>query len=328
MKRLCSFLLIATALGGCAKASAPSLAGIQGNFIKASGVVNAAPRASFSVDGVAGAALVPGKPAEWSFGFLDAKSGQPLTRFDAEHGKAMHLVVVSADLDTFTHIHPDLDAASGKLNIGINQASNDPDNQGTLQVITKPGPFFLFGELTPSGQGEQLVRIGANAVGQTSPVPLVLDSVGADGVASKFFTADGRVGKQGDAYHVNLKVSKSAGASPMLDFSFTLQAAASGAYKPVTDLTPWLGMPGHAILVSQAGQRIEDKVFRHLHAGMGMMKPMAMGESMDMSRTNMSGPTIKFMAMDKDLPPAGIYKIWGQFQRQGRVLTFPFVIQL
>jgi hypothetical protein len=328
MNRQMTFLLVAAALSGCAKTSVPSLASIQGTYLRAAGVLNAPLRASFSVDGVVGASLVPSRPAEWSFGFLDAKSGQPLTRFDAEHGKAMHLVVVSADLDTFAHVHPNLEAASGQLNIGINQASDDPDNQATTRVITKPGPFLLFGELTPSGQGEQLVRISANAVGQTSPVPLVLDAVGADGVASKFFTSDGRDGKLGDAYHVNLKVSKSGGTSPMLNFSFTLQASTSGAYQPVTDLTPWLGMPGHAILISQAGQRIEDKVFRHLHAGMGMMKPMAVGESMDMSKTNMSGPTIKFMAMDKDLPPAGMYKIWGQFQRQGRVLTFPFVIQL
>jgi hypothetical protein len=38
-----------------------------------------------------------------------------------------------------------------------------------------------------------------------------------------------------------------------------------------------------------------------------------------------SGPSVSFQPM---MPAAGPYKIWVQFQRKGRVITVPFVVQV
>lgn len=105
---------------------------------------------------------------------------------------------------------------------------------------------------------------------------------------------------------------------PMVNLAFNLQVHRGRGYAPINDLEAWLGMPGHLVMIGKDGQ-LTDKVFRHLHADHG-------GHLEDAG--NHAGPDVTFMLMDPEIPPAGVYKVWGQFKRQGRVLTVPFVIQL
>jgi hypothetical protein len=32
--------------------------------------------------------------------------------------------------------------------------------------------------------------------------------------------------------------------------------------------------------------------------------------------------------MLEDVPPDGVYKIWAQFKHEGKIRTFPFIVQL
>ena len=82
--------------------------------------------------------------------------------------------------------------------------------------------------------------------------------------------------------------------------TFTLSDAAGG--QPVTDLEPYLGAIGHVVILSEDGNR-----YVHVHAEEGQG----------------SGPEAVFEAT---FPGSGVYKIWGQFQRSGKVLTVPFVV--
>ena len=74
--------------------------------------------------------------------------------------------------------------------------------------------------------------------------------------------------------------------------------------KPLTNLKPYLGMVGHATAIDQ-----DVKQFMHIH-------PLyAKGK----------GPNVVFMTF---FPIKGVYKVWGQFNVNGYILTVPFVINV
>ena len=82
---------------------------------------------------------------------------------------------------------------------------------------------------------------------------------------------------------------------------FVLSHAASGA--PIRDLEPYLGALGHLLLVDT-----ELRAAIHGH-------PEGQSTSSDVT-------------FDPVLPKGGRYKLWVQFQRSGRVVTVPFVIDV
>jgi hypothetical protein len=72
---------------------------------------------------------------------------------------------------------------------------------------------------------------------------------------------------------------------------------------PVTDLEPYLGSVGHLLVVSPD---LTHSIHGH---------PDALG----------SGPELAF---DVEFPEAGIYKLWVQIQRRGKVSAVPFVVRI
>ncbi|MDI4649053.1 hypothetical protein [Cohnella hashimotonis] len=74
--------------------------------------------------------------------------------------------------------------------------------------------------------------------------------------------------------------------------------------KPVSDLQPYLGSVGHIIAV-------DDKLQEYLH-----VHPVNAAST---------GPQALFGIA---FPHSGVYKLWGQFQRDGQLLTIPFVVKV
>lgn len=74
--------------------------------------------------------------------------------------------------------------------------------------------------------------------------------------------------------------------------------------QPVTDLQPYLGAVGHVVILSQDAEN-----YLHVHPADEKAK----------------GPDAKFMTT---FPHSGVYKIWGQFQHNGKVITVPFVVKV
>jgi len=73
--------------------------------------------------------------------------------------------------------------------------------------------------------------------------------------------------------------------------------------KGIDDLEPYLGAAGHVVILSADAEQ-----YLHVH-------PVDEGAT---------GPAAEFKTM---FPHPGIYKIWGQFQHKGEVLTVPFVVE-
>ncbi|MFC4306668.1 hypothetical protein [Cohnella boryungensis] len=72
----------------------------------------------------------------------------------------------------------------------------------------------------------------------------------------------------------------------------------------ISDLEQYLGAVGHVVILSEDAEQ-----YLHVHP-------------MDEKAT---GPKAEFMTA---FPNPGTYKIWGQFQHQGKVFTIPFVVDI
>lgn len=87
-----------------------------------------------------------------------------------------------------------------------------------------------------------------------------------------------------------------------LTMNFTIKDAKTK--KPITDLQPYLGAIGHVVAISG-----DTETYLHVHP-------------MDEKST---GPDAKFMT---SFPKKGLYKIWGQFQQDGKVFIVPFTVNV
>jgi hypothetical protein len=136
--------------------------------------------------------------------------GRPVTDYDEQHERDLHLVVVRRDLTGYQHVHPRLDPSTG---------------QWSTWVDLLPGAWRLLADFWPTG-GEPLV-LGADLLvpGDFTPEPLGADSLTA----------------QVDGYVVTLGGSLEAGVETVLTATVTRDG------EPVTDLQPYLGAYGHLV---------------------------------------------------------------------------------
>jgi hypothetical protein len=152
---------------------------------------------------------VPGAAGEFAFRIL-GPNGRPVTAFDTEHDKRMHLIVVRRDLSGFRHVHPVM-AADGTWRIA--------------SPMSGPGTYRVFADFKPAGGGPLTLGIDAAVAGDTAPRPLPAPVTTA----------------VTDGYTVTLDGRLDAGRSSEL----TLSVARDG--QPVTDLQPYLAAYGHLV---------------------------------------------------------------------------------
>jgi hypothetical protein len=260
--------------------------------------------------------VIPGRPSHWTLKLTDAATGQPVEDLAVAHEKLLHLLVVSSDLSWFAHLHPDY-RRHGVFT--------------TTVVIPRPGVYKLFADVTRSGSGHEVPRYEfATAGGVKSPpaIPLTPDRVQRDGWMHVTVAAhpEGEPDKQGGPkYEVQLMTTPSpltAGSDAMLHFQIH---NANGA--PVTDLQPYLGAMGHAVILSaDATQYLHAHPLDAPSSAVGSTNnEMHAVESQSGKEKTATGPEVVFHT---HFPSAGPYKIWGQFQHHGRIITAPFVVDV
>ncbi|MBT2738998.1 hypothetical protein [Bacillus sp. ISL-7] len=89
-----------------------------------------------------------------------------------------------------------------------------------------------------------------------------------------------------------------------MDLTMTFTIKDANTKQPITNLQPYLGAVGHVVAISG-----DTETYLHVHP-------------IDEKAT---GPDAKFMT---SFPEGGLYKIWGQFQQNGKVITVPFTINV
>ncbi|MBC6460155.1 hypothetical protein [Actinomadura sp. HBU206391] len=151
----------------------------------------------------------PAEKDEFAFR-VTGPDGRPVTAFDLEHDKRMHLIVVRRDLAGFQHVHP--------------QMSDD----GTWRVASPfggPGTYRAFADFKPTGADPLVLGIDVTQAGGATPRPLPPPATTA-AVDGYTLTLDGRL-ESGRTSKLTLSVSRDG--------------------KPVTDLQPYLAAYGHLV---------------------------------------------------------------------------------
>ena len=115
-------------------------------------------------------------------------------------------------------------------------------------------------------------------------------------------TVDHNLEKTVDGKKVLLSVDPQLEAGKELTLKFTLSDESTN--QPISDLEPYLGSIGHVVVFSEDGER-----YLHVHA----------------MENQGTGPEALF---ETHFPKSGVYKIWGQFQKDGKVFTVPFVVKV
>ena len=220
----------------------------------------------------------------------------PVTQFDPLHTQPMHLIAVSSDLQDFIHIHPALQPA-GDLT--------------TSATFARAEPYAIFMEYDPAGAPKQtLSRATVKPVGSQLVAPQLSLADAFGGASSKTVLSG--------ATRVELVGTPGAMIMANVPTHIVVRLrTASGA--PINDLTEWLGMPAHAIIVSS-----DLKTFVHAH-GMAESTGGAGGHG---GHGAASSTTTGPVAVDITLPKAGLYKMFVQFQRGATLITAPFVLNV
>jgi hypothetical protein len=156
-----------------------------------------------------GADRLPAGHQRLAFTIAD-HDGTPVTAYDEQHERDLHLIVVRRDLTGYQHLHPTLDTASGEW---------------STDVELTPGAWRVLADTSPT-DGDPVV-LGADLLvpGDFAPVPL-----GPDGLAAEV-----------DGYDVSLDGDVFAGAETVLTATISRDGV------PVTDLEPYLGAYGHLV---------------------------------------------------------------------------------
>lgn len=161
---------------------------------------------------------------------------------------------------------------------------------GTWSVplgVGAAGQFRVIADFQPSALAENItLGLDVPVPGDYRPVPL---------------PAPGRSASAGDGYTVTLDGDLEPGTSSTL----TLTVSRHG--KPVTDLEPYLAAYGHLVAL-----RDGDLAYLHVHPDGGP----ADGKTQ-------AGPAVTFQV---EVPSAGAYRLYLDFQHQGTVRTAEFTV--
>ncbi len=152
--------------------------------------------------------LTPGTTEDFTFQII-GPDGAPVTAFDVEHDKRMHLIVVRRDTTGFQHIHPEL-GADGTWSVPL--------------TVPAAGSYRAFADFVPTGGAGVTLGVDLAAPGTFEPAT----------------HAPSRVA-QVDGYTVELSGDLVPGQGSPL----TLTVSRDGV--PVTDLQPYLGAYGHLV---------------------------------------------------------------------------------
>ncbi|MFN2572258.1 MAG: heavy metal-binding domain-containing protein [Gemmatimonadales bacterium] len=230
------------------------------------------------------AAVKAGVPVTFTFSIRHPGTNGLITGYEVVHEKRYHLFVVSRDMNVFEHIH----------------SEQQPDGRWKIEVtLPKPGAYQLLSDFLPTGGSPQFV-------GRT------IETAGFDGdleSQTAHLEPDTILTKTVGSLTAHLELEPSILVEGQYGhLMFTLTDATTG--RLVTDLQPYLGAFGHALILSED---MRDYIHSHPFEG----------PETDISRGG--GPNVTFEGY---MPRAGRYRAWSQFQRNGEVITVPFTVNV
>lgn len=248
-----------------------------------------------------------GEQTELSFTVKNDK-GEIVKDLPKVHEKPMHLLIVSDDLAEYYHVHP------------------DPQADGSYKVpftFQNGGNFKLYADFTPKDSAQVVENFMLKVSGNER--------------AKVELKADEKFEKTIDGLKFVMKPDADlvAGKELMLNFSVFDEKT----NKPVTDLEKYLGEYAHFVIISQDLQKFVHahpmSKEEHSEGSHDMSKMNDPNQKMDESKphthddkTDTKGVSPSEVSAHTSFPQTGLFKIFAQFQRAGKVITVPFVVNV
>ena len=232
-------------------------------------------------------AIPAGQPTDLKLDVVLSQPGQPkpVTKYDADLGKAMHVIAISEDLTVFIHHHVD----------------HVIDGHGQVRIrFPKAALYHIYVDSMPHTLGQQVQRFDLPVGDAPAAPPLKL--------------TPGMLSAESGPYQVTFDtLDLKAGEPSML----TLHIAENG--KPAKDLKPFLGVGAHVVLISA-----DSLDYVHVHP-MAMDDMAGGGHAHDMPGMTMPAAISPDMMLHVAVPKPGLYKLWVQFDGGRSLYTLPFV---
>ncbi len=252
-----------------------------------------------------------GQPTLVIFRLTDGRTGQPIgpEGLKLKHTRLMHLVLVSNDYSFYRHLHPE-GASQGLYTFTV--------------TFPSAGQYRLYNEFDLANGAEILYRhdltIGGGNEQATPPANLA---------------PGGQKVQELGNLKATLETPDQLRVGQASEFKFRFEQNG----QPFSGLEPYLGEPGHLILIAE-----DSNSFRHLHGHVPGATPMAMSGvtnsntpmpatsgSQDQAQHNLPAANVRYgpeVAYDLKFEKAGRYKIWAEFQSEGRVIVFSYVLNV
>jgi hypothetical protein len=291
MKKITIFVLGIILMVGC-KTEAPKNEKVQSN--QNADVQN---NKSVSIDySVNPQTVKANESAEMTF-TVKSSAGEIVKDFEVVHEKLIHLIVVSEDLKEFYHIHP--------------AQQTDGSFRGSF-TFPNGGTYSIYADVKPK-EGSQMVKDFKQIVAgnERTKEPLKVD---------------GKFEKNVEGLRVEMKPNSTleSGKEILLDFN-VFDAETN---KPVTDLEKYLGEYAHFVVISE-----DLSQYVHVHP-MSKDDAKSAENSHEDMETHEHGEKVSDVKSEAIVsahivfPNAGKFIIWAQFQRNGKVINVPFVVEV
>lgn len=273
------------------------LTGRKGNVARAA-IMTSAPASGFRAEFRTEPSVVrAGVPTSLAFTVMNAK-GARVRFLQFVHEKPLHLLIVSADLSEFYHVHPEMQV---------------DDSYSVRHTFPHGGLYRLYADYTPPGYGTIVEQFELYVEGpERESVPLI---------------ADDSLTKTSDGLRVELSSDKAIRAGEDLLLKFSLSDEKTG--RPVDNLQLYLGALAHFVVV---GQNLNDFIHAHPMDAGEVFDPSQdpnqhLHDPSQLTKT-LVGPSPSEVSAHIQFPHAGLYKLWAQFQRDSHVVVVPFTLDV
>ncbi|MCR8634727.1 hypothetical protein [Paenibacillus radicis (ex Xue et al. 2023)] len=215
---------------------------------------------------------------------------------------------VNANQDTEVMIQ-----ITGEDGTPVKQFKENHEKLMHLIVVSQDLSFFNHIHPDYQGNGKFTVKTRFPAGGKFKVFADFIPAGGSNSTKSEWVQVKGQEAapievkpdssliKQVGDKEIELKLS---GTKAKEEVTLTFNIRDAATKKGISNLQPYLGAVGHVVILSRDAEQ-----YLHVH-------PVD---------EKASGPDAKFAT---SFPQSGIYKIWGQFQHEGKVFTVPFVVDV